>query len=78
VRLTRARHETVNERLKKFSSIRNIFRHNLNLHWYVLHAVVKLTTLMLDTADHCSVWRMITKLVRINWNGSDFDLFDTV
>jgi len=51
VRLTRARHETVNERLKIFSSIRNVFRYNLNLHGYVFHAVVKLTALMLDTTD---------------------------
>lgn len=42
----RARHGTVNERLKIFNCILNVFRHDLGLLGMVFHAVVNVTQLM--------------------------------
>lgn len=47
----RARHETVNRRIKQFNILKSVFRHNVQLHSKVFHAVVRLTALMLDTSD---------------------------
>lgn len=49
--IIRARHETVNERVKNFNSVRSVFRHSLDLHGAVFHAVVRLTALMIRTSD---------------------------
>lgn len=49
--LIRARHETVNSRLKFFSSVNCTFRHNVSLHASVFHAVANLTALNITTSD---------------------------
>lgn len=46
-----ARHEVVNERIKKFNVLRHTFRHNVNLHVHCFHAVCDITAIMLDTTD---------------------------
>lgn len=45
--VVRARHETVNRRLKQFYCLGNRFRHNISLHSSCLHAVSNLTELMI-------------------------------
>jgi len=46
-----ARHETVNGRIKQFSCMKNIFRHDLHLHPSFFHAVVHLTQLMIENGE---------------------------
>ena len=43
----RARHETVNSRLKNFFVLTHTFRHDRNLHVYCFHAVAQVTSVML-------------------------------
>lgn len=50
-KLLRARHETVNERLKNFNIIKHIFRHHVSLHSLVFHSVANLTFLLIDHGD---------------------------
>lgn len=47
----RARHETVNARLKFFNSIKHTFRHDISLHSTVFHAVANLAALNIQTSD---------------------------
>jgi hypothetical protein len=42
-RLARARHETVNNRIKQFRVLRTTFRHKLEKHWECFHAIVNMT-----------------------------------
>lgn len=47
----RARHETVNERLKNFNVLHHVFRHNVSLHAVCFHAVSQLTALSIKTTE---------------------------
>lgn len=47
----RARHESVNERLKNFNVLDYKFRHDPSLHVYCFHAVAQLTAMMTDSSD---------------------------
>ena len=42
-RLLRARHETVNKRLKQFAVLRSSFRHDLSFHGVCFHAIANIT-----------------------------------
>jgi hypothetical protein len=44
-RLARARHETVNKRIKQFEVLNTKFRHQLENHWKCFHAIVNMTQL---------------------------------
>lgn len=46
-----ARHETVNRRIKKFSSMSVRFRHSLHLHPRFFHAVLNVTQLMIENGE---------------------------
>lgn len=50
-RRTRARHETVNERLKNFNVVHHVFRHDLSKHADCFHAVAQITAIMIDTIN---------------------------
>lgn len=43
-----ARHETVNKRMKQFKILKNTYRHSLQKHPLVFHAVANLTQLMIQ------------------------------
>ena len=45
----RARHENVNRRLKEFAILNTMFRHDINKHYIVFHAVANLTNMKLKT-----------------------------
>lgn len=47
----RARHETVNARLKSYQVLHQIFRHDKSLHSDCFHAVVQITALCLMTSN---------------------------
>ena len=47
----RARHETVNRRIKQFRAIAEKFRHDICLHGMVFFAVANITELLLETAN---------------------------
>lgn len=47
----RARHETVNERLKNFNVLRHIFRHDLSKHGLCFHAVSQIVAIAIDTTS---------------------------
>ena len=47
----RARHEVVNRRLKHFSVLRTVFRHDLSVHSMCFHAVANITQLMIKHED---------------------------
>ena len=46
-----ARHETLNGRLKQFSCLHDIFRHDLSLHPLYFNAVVNLTQMMIEHGE---------------------------
>lgn len=46
--MIRARHETVNKRLKEFNILRNTFRHCLKKHGVCFHAVANITQIVLE------------------------------
>lgn len=46
-----ARHETVNRRLKSFSVLGSVFRHDLSLHCYCFHASANLVQLTLQSSN---------------------------
>lgn len=50
-RIVRARHETVNARLKNFNVIYHSFRHDISKHWACFHAVAQITAIMIDTTN---------------------------
>jgi hypothetical protein len=45
----RARHETVNKRIKQFTIVRDTFRHDLSLHGHCFYACAVLTQLMIQS-----------------------------
>ena len=47
----RARHESVNNRLKQFSALGSTFRHNISLHSICFHAAANLTQLTLRNGN---------------------------
>lgn len=47
----RARHETVNRRLKHFNVLSQRFRHDLTRHSMCFHAIVNLTQIMLGSTN---------------------------
>ena len=47
----RARHESVNKRFKQFAALTSSYRHGLDTHRYVFHAIENLTDLMLEDTD---------------------------
>ena len=49
--LVRARHETVNERMKNFSILSNVFRHDLRKHSAVFRAVAVITQLSIEDGE---------------------------
>lgn len=50
-KLARARHETVNSRLKIFSILRKLYRHDLNSHRMVFHSIAVMTQIAIQV-DH--------------------------
>ena len=46
-----ARHETVNRRVKQFSSMKHVFRHVLTLHPSFFRSVVNLTQIMIENGE---------------------------
>lgn len=44
----RARHETINSRLKEWKSLSGVFRHKLRLHFYVFMSIANVTQLELE------------------------------
>jgi hypothetical protein len=49
--LARARHDTVNGRLKMFRVLSSVFRHDRNLHQFVFHAVVVITQISFENGS---------------------------
>lgn len=49
-----ASNENVNERLKNFNTIQNIFSHSVSLPGYVFHAIIQLKEILMDTTDPLS------------------------
>lgn len=49
--ISRARHETVNRRLKQFAAVGSRFRHDVHLHSACFHAVANLTQLMIENGE---------------------------
>ena len=47
----RARHETVNKRIKQFASISGIFRHSLKHHLDFVHAAVVITQIVIESGE---------------------------
>ena len=47
----RARHETVNRRFKQFAALKQVFRHDINVHRVVFEAVVVITQLNINNGD---------------------------
>lgn len=47
----RARHDHLNERLKNFNDIRQIFRHGMSLHGFIFHAIVQITETLMNKTD---------------------------
>jgi hypothetical protein len=48
----RARHETVNRRLKQFNCLKAVYRHDQDKHWMVFTAVAVCTQLSFDYGEH--------------------------
>jgi hypothetical protein len=48
-RLARARHETVNKRLKQFAVLNSAFRNELEKHYYCFHSIANMTQLHIQT-----------------------------
>lgn len=46
-----SRHETVNKRIRQFKILKNTFRHNLDLHPQIFHAVLNLTQLQIQYGE---------------------------
>ena len=46
--LIRARHETLNKRMKQFSVLQNRFRHDVTLHVYCFYAVLNIASVQLE------------------------------
>lgn len=46
-----ARHETVNRRMKRFQTSKQVFRHNIAKHSLVFYAVANLTQLMIENGE---------------------------
>ena len=44
-KVARSRHETANKRIKQFSVISGVFRHDVDLHGLCFHAVANITQL---------------------------------
>ena len=49
--VARARHETVNERLKKFCALSDVYRHDLSKHHLIFFSVLNITKLLLQSGD---------------------------
>ena len=47
----RARHETVNKRIKQFSSLSGIFRHDLDLHSDFVYAACVITQISIEMGE---------------------------
>ena len=47
----RARHETVNKRLKQFAALSNVWRHHLSKHSTVFHAVTLVTQISIENGE---------------------------
>ena len=50
-KVARARHETINGKLKTWGILKQCFRHNLNKHWMVFAAAIHITQLLIETED---------------------------
>lgn len=51
IKLIRARHETLNSRLKNFGCLSSVWRHDLDKHWISFYSVIVITQLSLETRD---------------------------
>jgi len=49
--LAQARHESYNNRFKKFAALKNTFRHSVKLHQDVFYAVAVITQLRIENGD---------------------------
>ena len=49
--VVRARHETVNARLKVFGILNQRFRHNLEKHGLVMHSAAVIVQIMISNGD---------------------------
>jgi hypothetical protein len=50
-KLARARHETVNCRLKRFNILRKLYRHDLQTHGRVFHAIAIITQIGIEAGE---------------------------
>ena len=48
----RARHETVNARLKRFGALKQVFRHRLDQHGSVFHAIATICQVEIEEGSH--------------------------
>lgn len=46
-----SRHETLNKRIRQFNILKDTFRHNLDLHPIVFHAVLNITQLQIQNGE---------------------------
>lgn len=46
-----SRHETVNKRIRQFKILNDIFRHNIQNHPLIFHAIVNITQLMIENGE---------------------------
>jgi DDE superfamily endonuclease len=46
--VARARHETINKRIKQFNVLRSTFRHDLEKHGFCFHAAANITQLIIE------------------------------
>ena len=47
----RARHESINRRVNQFNALSKVFRHSVDLHGYVFHAITNLTLTSLKLGE---------------------------
>lgn len=50
--IVRLRHETVNKRIKQFACMKQVFRHEINMHSAAFRAVVVVTQLNINNGEH--------------------------
>lgn len=46
-----SRHETINKRIRQFKILNDVFRHDIQYHPIVFHAIINVTQLMLKNGE---------------------------
>ena len=68
---TRARHETINGRLKKIKCLSMVYRHQVEKHVIVFQAVVCIVQLSFNCGEkpyQCSYWKVECPILCFFWN----------